>query len=542
MHPEFICVKIKPRYIERKNSTYMNRSTYKKVGIASLIMMASIFLSRVIGVFREMVIAGVGGANAAVDAYQYAFAVPEILNHVVASGFLSVTFIPIFSGYLIRNAEEEGWKVFSIILNCFGSLLIVIIVIAEIFTPELVSIFTPGISNPGIRADTIRMTRIIIPAQFFFFTGGMFMAVQFAKERFFIPALAPLVYNLGIISGGLILGSTFGMDGFSWGVLGGAFVGNFAIQLYGARKCGMTYSLTFNFRHPDLKKYVLLTLPLVIGLTMTFSTEIFMRFFGSFLPDGGTASLNYALRIMLILVAIFGQAAGVASFPFMAKLAAENRIQEMNDLLNTTLKYLSLVIPFSVLLMVLRHETVLMLFQRGEFDAQATRITANSLLFLLTGAFAFAAQTVVVRGYYAIQNTLLPAIFGTIAVLISIPVYYIGMMRWGIIGVAAALSFSSILQVLLLYAVWNRKTTNKEGISVYTFYLKILLISLFIGGSLTWFKETFLYTINTMTFSGCLIVSVISGILFLFLLMAAGYVFRIKEISELPGKILHISS
>ncbi len=517
----------------------MNSTTYKKVGIASLIMMASIFLSRVIGVFREMVIAGLEGATASVDAYQYAFAVPEILNHVVASGFLSVTFIPIFTGYLIRNAEEDGWKVFSIIMNCFGTLLIVFIVIAEIFTPELVSIFTPGISNPEVRNNTIRMTRIIIPAQFFFFTGGMFMAVQFAKERFFIPALAPLIYNLGIISGGLVLGSAFGMDGFSWGVLGGSFLGNFAAQLYGAKKCGMRYVTTFDFRHPDLKKYVLLTLPLILGLTMTFSTELFMRFFGSFLPEGGTASLNYALRTMLILAAMFGQASGVASYPFMAKLAAEKKLREMNDLLNNTLKYLSIVIPFSVLLMILRHETVLMLFQRGAFDSHATKVTADSLFFLLTGTFAFAAQTVVVRGYYAVQNTIFPAVFGTIAVLISIPVYYIGMTRWGINGVAAALSFSAILQVTILYTIWNKRSGNKGSLSVYAFYLKIILISLCIGLPLSWLKETYLSSLNAMTFTGSLMISIITCIIFLILLIAAGYAFRIKEISELLSKIRH---
>src|SRR5210317_692889 len=98
----------------------MTRSLTKKVGIASLIMMASVFLSRVIGLLREMVIAYIGGAGASVDAYQVAFVIPEILNHIVASGFMSVTFIPIFARYLTQDREYAGWKVFSIILNCFG--------------------------------------------------------------------------------------------------------------------------------------------------------------------------------------------------------------------------------------------------------------------------------------------------------------------------------------------------------------------------------------------------------------------------------------
>ncbi|MCP3883462.1 MAG: murein biosynthesis integral membrane protein MurJ, partial [Sulfitobacter sp.] len=162
-------------------------SLFKKVGIASFIMMASVFLSRIIGLLREVTIAFIGGAKGSVDAYQIAFIIPEILNHVVASGFLSITFIPIFAHYLTKNNEEEGWKVFSIIFNTFGLILLIFIIISFIFAPELVAMLAPGIKDPVLFNSAVKMTRIIIPAQFFFFTGGLFMAVQFAKEKFFIP-------------------------------------------------------------------------------------------------------------------------------------------------------------------------------------------------------------------------------------------------------------------------------------------------------------------------------------------------------------------
>ena len=125
------------------------------------------------------------------------------------------------------------------------------------------------------------------------------------------------------------------MEGFSWGVLAGSFLGNFAIQYRGARKVGMKYSPTIDFTHPDFIAYIRLTLPLMVGLTMTFSTEFFLKFFGSYLPEGSIACLNYGLRIMLILVGLLGQAVGTASFPYMARLAAEKQIPEMNRLLTT---------------------------------------------------------------------------------------------------------------------------------------------------------------------------------------------------------------
>ncbi|MCD6294619.1 MAG: murein biosynthesis integral membrane protein MurJ, partial [Deltaproteobacteria bacterium] len=261
-------------------------SLYKKVGIASLIMMASILLSRVIGLLREVVIAYVGGTGATVDAYQMAFVLPEILNHVAATGFLSITFIPIFNKYLINQKETEGWRVFSLILCSFGSLLLLFIVAAWFHADQMVALFAPGIDDPAIKALTIRMTRIVLPAQFFFFTGGLFMAVQFSKEHFLIPALAPLLYNLGIITGGLVLAPWIGIEGFAWGVLGGAVAGNFAVQWYGAARLGMRFTPCFEWTHPDLKHYFLLTLPLILGLSMTFSTEFFFRFFGSYMPRG----------------------------------------------------------------------------------------------------------------------------------------------------------------------------------------------------------------------------------------------------------------
>jgi putative peptidoglycan lipid II flippase len=170
----------------------MNPGLYRKVGIASLIMAASIFSSRLIGLLREVVIAYAAGAGGDVDAYQVSFILPDILNHIAASGFLSVTFIPIFSVYVAGRREEEGWRVLSVVFTCFGSLLAAGILIGGIFAPQLVSVLAPGLTDPSAKGLAVRMTRIILPAQFFFFAGGLFMAVQFAKEKFVLPAMAPL--------------------------------------------------------------------------------------------------------------------------------------------------------------------------------------------------------------------------------------------------------------------------------------------------------------------------------------------------------------
>jgi putative peptidoglycan lipid II flippase len=512
-------------------------SLHKKVGIASAIMMSSVLASRLVGILRESVIAGIGGASGEVDAYQVAFVVPEILNHIVASGFLSVTFIPIFTAYLVRHQEKEGWRIFSVIYTCFGCLLVILCLICFIFAPQLIDLAAHGRTDPEFKRLAVRMTRIIIPAQFFFFSGGLFMAVQFAKEKFSVPAVAPVVYNLGIIAGGTMLGPWLGMEGFSWGVLAGAFVGSFAVQLWAAKKVGLHFRITFDFHHPDLKKYVLLTLPLMVGLTMMFSMEIFMRFFGSFLPPGNIAALNYGKTIFLVPVGLFGQAVGAASFPFLARLCADDNILEMNRLMNSTLRYLALVIPFSVLLMVLRHEIVLILFQRGRFDATATALTGQVLFFLLPGAFALSAYTIVVRGFHAMQNTLFPAIFGTAAVLLSLPFYWYGMKLLGAGGIALAVTLSVILQVVVLYMIWNKRSGNSESHRVYQFYGKIILISLPIGLVLAQIKAMLFPDDWATTFWGSVMACTIVSGVFLLLLLVAGRLLGIREIADLGCRL-----
>ncbi len=515
----------------------MSASIYKKVGIAAAIMMASVFLSRLFGLFRLMTIAYVGGRSGEVDAYQVAFVIPEILNHMVASGFLSITFIPIFSRYLSINQEDRGWQVFSNILTCFGCLLLIFILCAHLLAPDLVPLLARGRPDPLFRDSVVRMTRIILPAQFFFFAGGLFMAVQFSKEKFFIPALAPLVYNAGIIAGGWLLAPRIGMEGFSWGVLAGAFIGNFVLQWWGALRSGMRFSIRFDFKHPDLIRYVKLTLPLMFGLTMFFSMEVFKIFFGSYLPAGGIADLEYSMRTMLLLVAFFGQAVGVASYPFMARLVVEDKLPELNELLNNTLRYLAVVIPFSILLMVLRQEVILILFQRGKFDAAATDHTATVLVFMLVGSFAFAANTIVPRAYYALQDTLFPAIYGTLAVLLSIPLYLAGLNLMGAGGVALASSLSAILQVVVLYFLWNRRQLN-DGRPVYSFYLKMMALGVPLGLVLTWIRKAIIRYIDSTSLVGSGLVCVIVAAVFLVVLMAAGYGLRIKEITGLAEKLI----
>ena len=258
----------------------MNAHTAKSISMASLIMMGSVLLSRVLGLVRVQVLASLGGTSGQMDAYVAAFLIPEFLNHLLAGGFMSITFIPLFQRHLLAKDEARAWGLFSNIFISGTLVMIGLIVVCLVFARQILGLLGTHVGGADIGL-AVRMTRIILPAQLFFYWGALLMAVQFAHKRFFIPALAPLFYNGGIILGGVLLAPRLGIEGFAWGVLGGAFVGNAVVQVVGLRNLGARLRWTVNFKDPDLIKYVVISLPLILGLGMQFSNEIAFRIFGS---------------------------------------------------------------------------------------------------------------------------------------------------------------------------------------------------------------------------------------------------------------------
>lgn len=452
----------------------------KTVTIATVIMMGSVFLSRITGLIREQVMAHFGGTGLGIDAYVTAFFIPEMLNHFLAGGFLSITFIPIFQRYIINGERDRGWKSFSN-LFCIGTFFFLILIpLSMIFTPDILKLagIRPDV-KPHYFETTVRLTRIVLPAQLFFYWGAFFSAVQMAEKRFFIPAIAPLCYNGGIILGGIILGPRIGIDGFAWGVLFGAFLANMVVQLPGALKIGLKFYPRFNLSDPDLLEYVKKSIPLVLGLSMTFSNEIFFRFFSASLSEGTVASVNYALRVMMMVVAMFGQASGAAFFPFLSKLALEKKFDQMSDLLNSALSRIAaLLLPISGIMIVLSQQIIAIIYQRGHFDHQSTLQTSSIFSVYLLGAFGFSASMIISRPFYAMQNTILPMVVNTLIALLSIPLYVLFSRRMGGPGIAFATTIAVTSQFIVLYVIWSSRHAQWKTVAKLVFSIsKILLIT-----------------------------------------------------------------
>jgi putative peptidoglycan lipid II flippase len=505
-------------------------------------MMGSVLLSRVMGILREAVLAGFGGTSAQIDAYVAAFLIPEFLNHLLAGGFMTITFIPLFQRHLIDNNEERASRMFSNILTTGSFAMLILIAGCMVFTRDLLGLLGSHIKDPVNLALATRMTRIILPSQLFFYWGALFMAVQYAHKKFFVPALAPLFYNGGIIAGGLFLGRRLGVEGFAWGVLGGAFVGNAVVQLIGMVNTRLKFRLIIDLRDRDFITYVLTSLPLVLGLGMQFSNEMLFRIFGSFLGVGGLASLNYSLRVMWVLVG-FGQAVGVASYPFLTSLVAQGKMNDMNRTAYDIMRKVGvLLIPVAVVVMVLAPEVIAVLFQRRKFTAVSTLATAPVLVFYLIGAFAFGATTIVTRCFYALKNTLLPMLVSTAVVVVTIPVYWILAKSFGAQGIALAGSITAILLWAVLATFWTKRhgSAPMAGVMMAT-YAKAL-VGAVAAGVVVFFVKKALWNVPLIGCAGILpanlCVAVVAGGAGLLagygLLIAVG----VEDVMSIAAKVL----
>src|SRR5579862_2481147 len=434
--------------------------------------MAGILLSRVLGFVREWVVAHQVGSNAMTDAYYAAFTLPDFLNYLVAGASLSATFIPVFAKYSAAGREDEGWWVFSTVMTFMGGFLLVLIAFGEIFAPQLANLIAPGFA-PAERQRLIFLTRLMLPAQFCFYQGSILSAVQYAKGRFLIPSLAPVVYNVMIVLGGILLASRFGMTGFAIGVLVGALLGNFLLQIYGAIQVDARFRPNLNLSHPGFLLFLRLSIPIMLALSLIFTDDWIIRWFGSYLQPASITWLSYGKTLMRVPLGVVGQGVGVASFPFLAQLYSEGKIDELNRLLDTTMRWLiALLVPISALTIALSSPLVYLVFSHTRLRGPDLDATAGALIFFSLGMFAWGAQNIVARGFYATRNTLTPAIVGTAITFLNLPVYWLLVRREQYLGLAMASSLGITVYTLFLFVLLNRRTHNREAGAMWLFFAK----------------------------------------------------------------------
>ena len=530
-------------------------SLVPRMGRAALVVSAGILLSRVLGFLREVVLAAILGATATGDAYDAAFVIPDFLFYLVAGGYLSITFIPILARYLAREDREGGWQAFTAVFRIVGLLVGLLTLAAFVFAeslvtavyerfPDLIASISGSETGDGLAAEQIdqvvTLTRIALPAQIFFVLGTLLISVQYAHERFLIPTVAPIVYNLAIIVGGVVMRDSANPGaGFVWGALAGAFVGHFLIQGWGAARLGLHWVPAVQWGHPAVKEYILLSIPLMLGQSLVALEEQLVRVFAQFGDPGSIFALGRARRLDMLPVGVIAQAAGVAAYPFLARLAAEHRLRDLTHTLMTAIRYVILAsLAATALLGALSQPIVRVALQRANFTPAATVLTASALVFHSLSITAWGVQQVYARGFYAKKQMWTPVLIGTTATIVAIPLMVLlaGGDMLGVAGLALASSIAVTGYAVALAMVWHRRNGTDEVSGVLS-ALGRGLVGAVVGGLAGWRVSEAILAATGPTLGGSAVAIVAGGLTVGLLYLSLNWLLGSPEIRQLAGRM-----
>jgi len=426
---------------------------------ATLLVMAAVMLSRVFGFLREAYIAWAFGATSLTDAYNAGFTIPDWLNYIVAGGTVSITFIAIYTRFLAEGKEDEAQKTFSVIITVMTTVVLAGIVLAWIFAPQLDGWMFGG--KNGFDAEKlaicVRLTRILLPAQLFFYVGGVVSAVLYSRRMFFLPAFGPLIYNLAIILGGVLFSHRLGIASLAYGAVAGSFLGVFLINAVGAARAGARYSISFDIHNPAFREWVRLSIPLMLGVSLVSADDWILRYFAKH-SVGDITRLTYAKRLFAVPISVLGQAAGQASLPFFARLIGEKRMQEFSDTVNGSVYRITATsLLVSSFMMSAALPLVDLLYRRGRltfFDSR--EIAIYFFLFSLSLAF-WSAQALYARGFYASGDTLTPMVASTLITAASIPMYSALFRSFSTVGLVMASDLGILANCLAMAVLLHRR-------------------------------------------------------------------------------------
>lgn len=428
--------------------------------VAVMIVAFGFLGSRVLGVLRSVVIAREFGASPDMDAYLVAFRVPDLIFQVLAGATLGSAFIPVFARLYRRDSPERAWELASNVLNLVAAATAAACAIAFVLAPWLVPLTAPGLHEMG---RAIFLTRLMLLSPLLFSVSGMLTGILNARQRFFLPALAPMLYNVAIILGALFLAEPFGVTGLSIGVIAGA-AAHLLIQVPGLLREHMQYRRTLDWRDAAVREVGRLMGPRVIGLAAAQFNFFVTVFFASKVGEGAIANLNYAWIVATLPTALFGMAVSTAVFPRLADHAADEDLEALRATVSRALRAIMfLTVPAAVGLALLRFPAVVVLFERGKFTGADTVMTASALGFYCLGIVPQAGIEIHSRGFYALGDTRTPVILAVLAVFINLVLSSLLWREFEHEGLAFSVSASSWLEWVLLYAFYVRRTGSGVG-------------------------------------------------------------------------------
>ena len=505
----------------------------RSIASAAVILGAASLISRLLGLIRDRVLAGQFGAGNELDIYYAAFRIPDLVYSLLVAGAISAGFIPIFIDYLNKGKTEENsdhWYLANSILNITTVSLIVICFLAAIFTSSLVKLVAPGFS-PDKLAATVELTRVMFLAPVFLGLSAVLGGILQSFRRFFVYSLGPIMYNLGIIFGALVLVRYYGLIGLSYGVVIGAFW-HMAIQVPAAYMCGFRWKPVFDFKFKGVKRILKVMPPRVLSLTLTHINFWIMTIMASFLAVGSIAIYNLAHNIWSFPLGVFGISFVLAAFPMLSETAQKNDLANFVKTFSLTARQiLFFTLPAMIFFVVLRAQIVRVILGTGMFDWQDTILTLETLAFFSIALFAEALILLILRGFFAWEDTKTPFLIGLIATVIRLSLAWFFSRSMGVPGLALGFSIGSLIYFFLLFMALRKKLGVLDEVRIFVSGMKMLFASLGAGLAVYIALNLLAPLVNMNTGPGVFTQGLLAGIVGILIYFLLAWILRLKELN-----------
>ncbi|MDP2587820.1 MAG: murein biosynthesis integral membrane protein MurJ [bacterium] len=405
-------------------------------------------ISRLVGLVRDRMLAGTFGAGDLLDSYYAAFKIPDFLNNLLVVGAVPAAFVPVVGGMIAKNRGGDANRVASGVLNLLTITMIVLSGVALIFAPALMQVVAPGFSEAQ-QVMTVQLTRIMLLSPIIFGIASVVSSYLNTTKRFVAYAIAPVMYNIGIIVGITFFVPWLGPIGLAWGVILGAVL-NLLVQLPALWRAGFKYSFTVSLRDKGVLKVLRLAGPRVISIAAMQINLIVITAIATFYQSGTVSSYNLAFNMQSLPLGLIGLSLATVLFPYLAEAASHNDSERfISHLVGALRQLFFLIVPMSVILIILRVPLVRLVLGTGAFDFTDTFTTAAALGVFALSLFAQSAVPLLARAFYSMEDTRTPVMISIFSVVVNIVAALLLAPRLDIMGLAAAFSLAAIVDFVL---------------------------------------------------------------------------------------------
>ncbi len=499
----------------------------------TLLVAVAFGLAAAAGLVRNMIIARQFGLGAELDAYFAAFRLPDLLFTIVAGGALATAFIPVFADFLTEGDRKGGWRLASAITNLVAVASSIFALLVAIFAPWLVQNFIAPGFTPDQQAETVQLMRILLFSTIIFGISSVQTSVLHGFKQFLLPALAPVMYPLGVIAGALWLAPTMGITGLAIGAVLGSLL-HLLVKVPGLIHYGFRWWPVLDLDTSAVRQVLVLMIPRILDLAVFQLTLVATTNLASRLDAGSVSALEWGWDAMQLPETIIGTAFGLVAFPTLAELAARHDLVGLRTTLSETLRaVITLTVPAAAGLILLGRPLLAMLYQGGSFDAAATEAVYVALRFFALGLVGHASLELVARAFFAQKDTVTPLLiavtFGVVYVLLSL---LLGQLM-GHGGLALANSLAITGEVLLLLFVLRKRWGHIDARAILATLARVALATLVMSVAI-WGSQQLLAGQDVGQFAALAVGGVVGAVVYI----VTGLLLREPTLKLIPAALL----